>query len=250
MTRGAGNRVLGAVLALVATSTPASAQQVVVGLIEDELFKVPLEGVQVALELRDGEDDPVIVTTDSEGRFAALLRGPGDYHLRTFLRRYEPILYPLEVEDSDQPVEVYVQMKPKPLELDGIFVEVEQERENRRLDLVGFTRRSRGGVGRYIGPEDLEYRRFSIRQMFRGIPGLTVTADEDVRMSVSGGFGGSCRPTVFVDGTLLAPGFSIRLAVPMRDVEAVEVYNRPSFVPVQYRALSSTGCGAILFWTR
>lgn len=236
------------VLSLVVPA-PVSAQQVVVGLITDELFDIPLEGVLVSLELRDEEGESVVVVTDAEGRFAALLPGPGSYDLRTFLRRYEPIRYSLDVSDSDQPVEVFVEMKPQPLELDGIFVEAKAEIERRRLDLVGFTRRSRGGAGRYIGPEDLENRRFSMRQVFRGIPGLRVTADEDVLMDAAG-FGGSCRPTVFVDGVRLAPGFSIRIAVPMRDLDAVEVYNRPAFVPAQYRTLSDTGCGTILFWTR
>jgi len=234
--------------------TPAEAQQVVVGRVTDELFEVPLEGVQVMLELRDVDDDGTLVSTDAEGRFAALLPGPGDYFLRTFMPRYEPTLYPLTVDDADEPVEVLVELKPQPLELEGIFVEVEEEVASRAqlryLDRVGFLRRQRGGVGRYIGPEKLAARRWSLRRIFTGIPGIRVTADEDLRMFVSGAFGGACRPGIWIDGARLEPGFSLRLAVSEQDFAAVEVYTRPAFVPAQYQIPTGTGCGTVLIWTR
>jgi hypothetical protein len=204
--------------------------------------------VQVALERRDAGEDPDVVVTDAEGRFAGLLPGPGDYNLRTFHPRYEPILYPLEVHDSDEAVEVRVEMKPQPLELEGIFVEAKKKMEGGKLERVGFLRRSRSGAGRYLGPEDMEFRRFSIRQLLRGFPGLRVTYDEDLRMTNR--WGGTCRPEVFVDGIRLAPGFSVRLAVSLFDVEAIEVYNRPAFAPAQYRGVYGSGCGTILFWLR
>jgi len=246
------NRRVGASLlaaALLLLAAPVEAQQVVVGRVTDELFDMPLEGVQVMFELRDADDEGTLVVTDAEGRFAALLPGPGDYLLRTLLRRYEPTLYPLTVEASDETIEIVVQLAPEPVELDGIFVEVEAEERSRYLERVGFTRRSRSGFGDFLDADDLEGPRANLLQLFTGVPNLRATPDA-LRMFFRPGSGrsGWCTPTVWVDGLPIEAGASLSMVVSAPMIDAVEIYRVEREIPLRYR-LPRQGCGTVLIWT-
>ena len=133
-----------------------------------------------------------------------------------------------------------------------------------RLDNTGFDDRRRAGLGRYIGPEEIERRRvFDTSQLLWSMPGTRVVWDgsENVvkftRPYGSGVGGGSfnnlCNPAVFVDGF---PVYDINDVRPY-DVRGIEVYNDKSAAPAMYRAQSlkdsggtDTHCGVVLVWTK
>ena len=64
--------------------------------------------------------------------------------------------------------------------------------------------------------------------------------------------GQQCSPTVYVDRHMIAPGTggAVRLDdfVTPAEVDAIEVYTRPSEVPVGFDEINN--CGVILIWTR
>ena len=66
---------------------------------------------------------------------------------------------------------------------------------------------------------------------------------------------GDCPYRVFLDGVLVvSDAFKddanwARDLVRPDDVEAIEVYSRPSEIPVQYGGAQG-GCGVVLLWTK
>lgn len=133
-----------------------------------------------------------------------------------------------------------------------------------RLDNTGFEDRRKMGLGRYIGPEEIERLRvFDTSQLLWTMPGTRVVWDgsENVlkftRPAVSGVGGGSfndlCNPAVFVDGFAV---YDINDVRPY-DVRGIEVYMDKSAAPAMYRTQSlkdgggrDTHCGVILVWTK
>ena len=133
-----------------------------------------------------------------------------------------------------------------------------------RVDMSGFEDRRKAGLGRFIGPEEIERRRvFDTSQLLWAIPGTRVvwTGSENVLMftrpygSGAGGgrFNDLCNPTVFVDGFQV---YDINDVRPY-DVRAIEVYTDQTAAPPMYRArpLKDAGgpdrnCGVVLIWTK
>jgi hypothetical protein len=132
-----------------------------------------------------------------------------------------------------------------------------------RMDMTGFEDRRKAGIGRFIGPEELDRRRvFDTSQLLWNIPGSRVIWDgsENVikftRPSGTGvgggGFNDLCDPAVFIDGFQV---YDINDVRPY-DVRGIEVYNEQSAAPAMYRAqsLKDSGpnrhCAVILVWTK
>jgi hypothetical protein len=133
-----------------------------------------------------------------------------------------------------------------------------------RIDMSGFEDRRKAGLGRFIGPEEIERRRvFDTSQLLWGIPGTRVvwTGSENVLMftrpygsGVGGGrFNDLCNPTVFADGFQV---YDINDVRPY-DLRAIEIYSSQSAAPPMYRAqaLKDVGgpnrnCGVVLIWTK
>ena len=133
-----------------------------------------------------------------------------------------------------------------------------------RVDMSGFEDRRKAGLGRFIGPEEIERRRvFDTSQLLWGIPGTRIVWNGSgnvlmfTRPYGSGAGGGRfndlCNPTVFVDGFQV---YDINDVRPY-DVRAIEVYTGQGAAPPMYRAqaLKDVGapnrnCGVVLIWTK
>jgi hypothetical protein len=140
-------------------------------------------------------------------------------------------------------------------------VDVSAERVNTYLARTGFIERRRLALGSFLSPEDVDSMAALITspsQFLRSVRGI------DVRCGT-----GSCVPIprnqsclwLFVDGT--PHGFARQLdslGLTPNAIAAVEVYERPSIVPLEFqgalpqkqgRSFSTTGgCGAIALWTK
>ena len=115
-----------------------------------------------------------------------------------------------------------------------------------RSAMEGFLKRSHGGTGHFITPEQLsKHFALDITDYLRTVPGVRIVPD--------GGFGGTvvlrdCTPSVFVDGAYLADGASdLSMIVSSADVAGIEVYSSPTTTPLEF---SRRGCGSVVVWTR
>ena len=113
---------------------------------------------------------------------------------------------------------------------------------------ANFERRRATGAGHYITREAIEKGGFStLQEVVRGVRGVTVEC--------GGGLGCrirmvrapmQCLPEYVVDDNVdnsFGPG------IPVRDIEAIELYTGPTDVPGEY-AGRNAGCGVIVIWTR
>ncbi|MBL0169842.1 MAG: carboxypeptidase regulatory-like domain-containing protein [Gemmatimonadaceae bacterium] len=113
---------------------------------------------------------------------------------------------------------------------------------------ANFERRRKTGAGQYIVREDIEKGGYSsLQDVARGMRGVTVEC--------GGGSGCHirmvrapmrCLPEYVVDDNvdnIFGP------TIPVRDIEALEVYTGPADVPGEY-AGRNAGCGVIVIWTK
>ena len=122
-----------------------------------------------------------------------------------------------------------------------------------RAQRSGFTERQQRGFGKFLDQDALSrLAAVDVGSLFRQLPFVRV--DESPGGSAlmnqsSRGFGGGaqCAMTLLVDG-METPPDALR-GMPKEHIEAVEVYNNGSDVPMEY-ARPSSGCGAVLIWTK
>ena len=111
-----------------------------------------------------------------------------------------------------------------------------------------FERRKATGSGHYITSDEIEKGNFtSLQETLRGVRGVS--------FDCGGGLGCSvrmsrapmrCLPEYVVDDHVdnyFGPN------VPIRDIQAIEVYTGPTDVPGEY-AGRNAGCGVIVIWTK
>ena len=129
--------------------------------------------------------------------------------------------------------------------LNKVSVEVAPSLGRRYAD---FERRKATGQGHYITSDDIEKGNFaSLTETLRGVRGVS--------FDCGGGLGCSvrmsrapmrCLPEYVVDDHVdnyFGP------TVPIRDIQAIEVYTGPTDVPGEY-AGRNAGCGVIVIWTK
>ena len=122
-----------------------------------------------------------------------------------------------------------------------------------RAQRAGFTERQQRGFGKFLDQEALSrLAAVDVGTMFRTLPFIRVAerpGGSALMNQSSRGFGGGgpCALTLLVDG-MVTPPDAIR-GMPKERIEAVEVYNNGSDVPMEYSS-PSTGCGAVLVWTK
>ena len=120
--------------------------------------------------------------------------------------------------------------------------------------LTDFDRRRRMGFGRFFDEAEIERRNpIFLTDLLRAISGVYVvpsqSGGDDVLMRGGLGGAGMCRPDLIVDGVrqINDATFPVDMQVWGNQLRAVEVYSRPTSVPVEFQSM--TGCGAIVVWT-
>ena len=129
--------------------------------------------------------------------------------------------------------------------LKGVSVEVAPSLGRRYAD---FERRKATGQGHYITVDEIEKGNYmSLQETLRGVRGVSIDC--------GGGLGCSirmsrapmrCQPEYVVDehvDNYFGPN------VPVRDIQAIEVYTGPTDVPGEF-AGRNAGCGVIVIWTK
>jgi hypothetical protein len=199
--------------------------------------------------------------SNGSGRF--VLRGvePGLHELRFALLGHEERSVMMVVHPNRTTL-VDATLSTRPIELAPIEVAVLSS----SLDRSGFYRRERMGFGSHFDRRDIERTgAWVLHEIVRRAAGVAVVqAGFDEHIAVSrrslgagasfrtdvGDIGttGPCALKVFFNGV---PTFEGDLDwINLDQVEAVEVYNSPVNVPVEYNIEGMNQCGVILVWTR
>lgn len=226
------------------------------GLVVDKQTGLPLSGVTV-VNLLDGKS----MLTDSLGAYRFeklpsgivrfLFRVPGfpQQGLVIALAQSEAMERRVELDSSAATASA---PPPRPLgptpgvqQLAGVTV-VETPSMGPRY--ANFERRRKTGAGQYLVREDIEKSgAANLQDAVRSLRG--------VQLDCGGGLGCSirmarapmrCPPEYVVDDVV---NNSYGPSVPVRDIEALEVYTGQADVPGEY-AGRNAGCGVIVIWTR
>jgi hypothetical protein len=179
--------------------------------------------------------------TNQEGSFLFRAVPPGTYRVIVTLIGYRDLRDTLEV-GLESELDLVLPMAISPIELEPLVV-VTNRRDRGIMGDFEARRRSRSGT--FFNREEIENRHpLFLTDLLRMVPGARVvpTSPYDYTVLLRGG----CRPALWVDGMQLMTAEGMDDILPIRDLEAVEVYHSPS-LPGEY---GSNSCGAIVAWTR
>jgi len=248
-------------LFLVTAALPARAQTVSGTLTDGQAERPVVSGLVALTDLQGIVVD--LAVTDDAGAFQLDATAPGDYLVVALAVGYQPGFDGVLELDEGGYIEIGFYLQPAPIELPGITATAERQRIDRYLDGQGFFDRQKMGFGYFITPEKLEERPPSdTKDLLRSVPGIDVLdqgyVGQSVQCSSLARSLGQAAPSVFVDGIkvhfpeLSRYGRMIDLdaVVGMENLAAVEIYSRPSQVPVQYASAFDNRACVILIWTK
>ncbi len=243
--------------AVMVLASPASLRaQVVQGRVADDKSDKPIRAVTVAL-LDSAQTLVASTETAEDGSYQLRAPAPGKYVVWARLPGYRPV--------AKGPIELSVgrthQYSPKlqplpPVTLSPVVVEGQRI----PIFLEGFHQRRAAGRGDYLTREEIEL--WGVSEPTHLIPllsGFTVEHDRlgnpmiSSRREVTGQLRGGrgCPPLVFIDGLLVGDTqtYDIDTFLRVATIEAVEAYNGPALMPVEFNAPGAK-CGALVFWTK
>lgn len=230
------------------------------GRILDSATREPVMLAYVGL-ITEGESMAVAALADTAGVFEIKAPDPGPYFVYISRTGYETMMDGVFELGDGGVVDVQIGLKPLPIELEEMVVEAERGSMS-FLQRQGFYDRAVGGRGVFMIREEIE--RVSIDKVtdvFRRIPlldidesrpligGPQVFQNPEIRVIRNGQY---CSPTLYIDRHVVQSGANGAVRpddyVTASEIEAIEVYTRPSQVPVGFDELNH--CGVILIWTR
>ena len=126
--------------------------------------------------------------------------------------------------------------------------------------LADFYRRRATGRGNFLTRADIEkWRPSEPSHLLALLPGFYTRDGSNGRPIIvsrresTGGPSGlrSCPPVVFVNGVQVGntETWDVDSFLMVNDIEAIEAYNGPAWMPVEFNATGSK-CGAIVIWRR
>jgi hypothetical protein len=255
--------------ALVAATCAMFAPPALAQTIEGTLMEVESErpiSLGLVIMLTEEGDSVTSAVTDANGRFHLEADAPGSFLLVASAFGFKETPAGVFELGPGGEMDVEFRIAAEAMPIEGLLVSLQRPAITHQLITNGYVRRLQRGLGHFITPYDIEQSSATrTADLFRGIPGVAVNTPggglnaftgESVRFYDARGV---CTPTVYVDGSRQPPTFtanaSIDMIVPLQDLEAVEVYRRPSEIPVEYGALgTNTGadvvCGVLLLWTK
>lgn len=229
-----------------------------------------------AVELIDDDGQPLVTsTTDATGGFQLALPATQGRRDRVARLRVSAHGY---VDAAGGRIgadvrwhRVTAELSPEAVAIEGVLVEVEARRG--ALERLGFFQRAERTAGLFLAPEDLERARSgrTSEMLTRLVPGAqpyqnnaanTTRSFIQLRGAIRASSNQHCLPAVYLDGALVRWGRREGVAEDDRltsypsldelvsgyDVEAIEIYDTPSTIPVAFSGPGSL-CGVIVVWT-
>ena len=241
----------------------SSSAQTIEGRLLDVADDRPIE-LGLVILMTEGGDSVDATVSDEQGRFAISSDEPGRFILLASAWGYgERAEGVFELGEGGW-MSVDFRIRAQPLELDELLVGIDQPVLEPKVVRIGFVRRMQRGLGIHITPHEIEQHwAVQTTDLFMGRPGVHVSPEGGVFLQ---GAASWCSPRIYLDGILLV-GVGARggfdTFVPLGDLYAVEIYRRPSEVPLEYSSMSrassvrggggvgsSGACGVILVWTK
>ncbi len=206
----------------------------------------PLGGAQVMVW-----GSGITMTTSDDGRFTISNLPAGTQTVETRYVGFAPSRMAVDLA-SGRSVAVTITMSERADVLDEVMV-YGMGRELANV-LAGFDQRRKLGFGSFITRADVERQRpLRFTDLLRRTPGLRIVStgglDYDIVAAHGSMMGGACRPTIFINGVLLANSEGIDMMVDPQEVAAVEIYNGVGETPPQFRGGMKGECGSIAIWT-
>ncbi len=237
-----------------APAGPVAAEAGITGQVMESTSGQPIVGARVALLDARG----LTVTTgetDASGAFHLPVRQPGAHRLRAERVGYQRSLSPPLSVLPDDTLRVEMRMSADALVLEPLTVVASSRRLMRDAQLAEFEyRRQNSGWGRFLGPQDIRrINAFQASDVLQHVPFVQVSGSA-LQRSVTlrhRRLGGSCLPTVYVDGHYrrMDGGIPLDALVSGSTIAAVEVYQDPFSAPAQYGPMRDMDCGVIVIWT-
>ena len=221
------------------------------GVVRDSLGR-PIIAAKV---LVDGSS--ITVATDDSGHFDVrrLPVGPNGFTITKI--GYAPLSFEVSLP-ADSVVVLSVTMRSVQV---LNTVNVNAERTNAYLARSGFTERQRLGLGSFLTPPHIDSIAMTVvtpAQLLRGVRGIDVNCPRDL-----------CRVTahsqpgclwLYIDGVPHGTEQIDSFAFSPSGIAAIEVYERPSLVPMEFQGAlpvkqgrdmsNGAGCGALAIWTK
>lgn len=186
--------------------------------------------------------------TDGAGRFMLAATPTGTWTLDVRALGYAPQQQPVDLLPSDTATQVVVLVRAQVMDTVKVRATAIAQTSLGRI-LNEFEERRRQGLGRFVGPGDLEEMlllRFT--DALRAVPGVRLElSSRGERVITMRGTYGRCVPTVLVDRMRMPGTEALDNFIPPDLVAAVEVY-QAGFAPAEFQDIFS-GCGTIVVWT-
>ncbi|MDX1492525.1 MAG: carboxypeptidase regulatory-like domain-containing protein [Longimicrobiales bacterium] len=251
---------------LVAAATAATVQgQTINGTLMEVETDQPIS-LGLIIMMTESGDSITSTVTNAEGRFSITSPEPGSFVLIASAFGFKETAAGVFELGEDGEMDVQFRIAAAPMPIEGLLVSLQRPVLQHNLVRNGFVRRVTRGLGRFITPIDIE--RSSARtaaDLLRDIPGIQIASGgpmtahlgEMVRMVSANGY---CAPTIYLDGARIAPNMMTDMPLddlaPLQIIDAIEVYRRPSEVPIEYASTASGGggspgaCGVLVIWTK
>lgn len=187
--------------------------------------------------------------TDSAGRFVLTATPTGTWTLDVRALGYAPRQQSVDLMPGDTVAQVVAMARAEVMDTVRVRANAILRTALGR-NLAAFEERQRMGIGRFVGPADLEEMvLFRFTDALREMPGirLAMRGRSTDRVILMRGARGGCVPTVFVDRMRMPGTEALDSFIPPDNVAAVEVY-QAGFVPAEFQDIFS-GCGSIVVWT-
>jgi Carboxypeptidase regulatory-like domain len=259
------------ILIVLAVSTVPAGAQTISGRLLEAGSDRPIEIGVIELVTESGESVAKVLS-GTGGRFSISVPSPGSFWMVANAYGYRQARDGIFEVGIDGELTVDFRIVPDPLELEALIVGFNRPVMEHPLVLSGFVDRFAEGFGQFITPFDIERSDARLTpDLFRGMPGITLRSAAPSNANLGGGgvlsyLGdqimlqgptGWCTPGLFLDGVRIRydGDVSIDALLPLSSIDGVEIYRRPSSVPVAFNATrvgvgEDPPCGVILFWTK
>jgi hypothetical protein len=247
-----------------AFASPAQAQTITGTLMEVETGQ-PISLGLVIMMTEDG-DSITSGISNARGEFTVSSPDPGSFVLVASAFGFKETPAGVFELGPDAEMDVEFRIAAAPMPIEGLLVSLQRPVLQHQLVKNGFVRRATRGLGHFLTPVMIEKSAArSTADLFRGIPGvllqlpgggLNAFTGEALRLTGTGQF---CTPTLYMDGARmnveLTRDLPIDVIAPLGMVDAIEIYRRPSEIPIEY-GMTARGdvpggpCGVVLIWTK
>lgn len=218
----------------------------------------------LVLMMTESGDSITSTVTDGRGRFSISADEPGSFVLIASAFGFKETAAGVFELGENGVMDIEFRIAAAPMPIDGLIVSLQRPVLEHNLVRNGFVRRITRGQGRFITPADIEKSSVNTTaDLFRGIPGVHLTNPPGgiigprtvVRLVSQNDY---CAPTIYLDGARISSGMAADMSIddlaPLQMVDAIEIYRRPSEVPIEYGMTGTGGgrgpCGVVVLWTK